>query len=595
MKHFPVAALLLLAAFVLGTAQNAHAQFGIKIGGGLSLPGFDPKKKLQEINNDVQRGMDKLLRNFGDNADAEKKAIDEAEAIAKKAEGDMGTALKVAGADYDVVAGNIAKLKASIPPARMQQACSAARAAIVAQHKTGKLATDAQLKALDDAAAKLTGVQGLDRAEKWWKEEAGRLRTENPLIAERAAEIQRKARQQEQSKQLKTVSGAANRALHAITEFLGKNDGPAGKDVMDALQAAIGAVKGASAQAAKYYEAQYQGYAVVNELRANDDAGAGVAKLLGGENAKSGASTGKALDVDFAGKQDWCYTAYVQWRNWTGGEKTERLELTAKAHGTLQHYGWWTQNTPYQRVVGVCLLKAAPLHLAAELTFAGSRNGVRYAVIGWPRDKLPMSQITYASVHVGDSCDPDAWLGMWTNPVPGSVLWVGNEPFLMASPDRAGQSWNTLRNASGSDNMRAQKNQLASKAPAKVAFKTQFSFRSCSREVSSAQHPDAIAFAKCANNMDKKYQPQYEKLDLKIKNPSSLKEWGDSKKALERLKEQEDKEWGNTCEAMQKGISKKMEAVFNKIVDTYTDKPFSDRLDRAGQLADENEADLEAR
>jgi hypothetical protein len=95
--------------------------------------------------------------------------------------------------------------------------------------------------------------------------------------------------------------------------------------------------------------------------------------------------------------------------------------------------------------------------------------------------------------------------------------------------------------------------------------------------------------------MDKKYDPQFEKLDLKIKNPSSLKEWGDSKKALERLKEQNDKEWNTTCAAIEKGIHKKLEAAFTKIVDTYTDKPFSDRLDRAGQLADENEADFDAR
>ena len=60
------------------------------------------------------------------------------------------------------------------------------------------------------------------------------------------------------------------------------------------------------------------------------------------------------------------------------------------------------------------------------------------------------------------------------------------------------------------------------------------------------------------------------------------------------MKDQEDKEWRTTCEAKENGIKKKMEAVFNKIVDTFTDKPFSDRLDRAGQLADENEADLDA-
>ncbi|MBI5609193.1 MAG: hypothetical protein HY902_09980 [Deltaproteobacteria bacterium] len=574
-------------------AGPAMAEFRLSLGG--SIPGFDPKKKLQEINNNVQAGMDKLPRNYGENPDAEKKAIDEAEAIAKKAEGDMGPTLKVAGADYDTVANNIAKLKAAIGPARLQHACSVARAAILAQHKAGKLASDAQLKALDDAAAKLVGVAGLDRAAAWWKDEAARLRQENPQIAERAAEIQRKARQQEQSKQLRKVSGDANRALAAVSEFLQKNDAPVAADLLGKLQAATAAVKGASAQAAKYYEAQLLDFSVVNAMRSGDDPGPAVAKLLGGESIKSGATTGKTLEVDFAGKQDWCYTVYVHWKGWTGGEKIDGFNLDGKGHGALQHYGWWPQNSPYQRVTGACLLKPSALHVSAALTFAGSKNGLRYAVVGWPRDKLPMSQVTYASVHVGDSCDPDAWLGMWTNPVPGSVVWVGNEPFLMSSPDRAGQSWNTLRNASGNDNMRAQKQQLSSKAPGKVAFKTQFSFRGCSRDLRYAEYPEAVAFAKCANNMDKKYGPQYDKLDLKIKSPSSLKEYGDSKKALERLKEQEGREWDSTCQPIENGIKKKMEAVFNKIVDTYTDKPYTDRLDRAGQLADENEADFDAR
>ena len=571
---------------------SAHAQFGIKLGGGIKVPGFDPEKKLQEINSAVQQGFEKLPRQYGDNAVNEKKAVDEAEAVAKKAEGDMSSALKISG-NYDTVAANIAKLKAAIPNARLQVACSTARGPILAQHKSGKLATDAQLKALDEAVAKLAGVAGLEQADTWWKQEAGRLREENPKIAERAAEIQRKARQEEQSKNLKKVSGDANRATHAIREFLEKNEGAAGSDLMGKLQSAIGAVKGASPQAAKYYEAQLLSFQVINALRSSDDAGPAVAKVLGGESVKSGATTGKSLEIDFAGKQDWCYSVYAQWKGWAGTEKLDKFEISAKSHGTLQHYGWWG-DVPYQRVTGVCLLKAAPLHVGAELTFAGSKNGVRYAVVGWSRDKLPMSQATYASVHVSDHCDPDAWLGMWTNPVPGSLLWVGNEPYLMSSPDRAGQSWNTLRNVAGGDNMRAQKNQLSSKAPAKVAFKTQFEFHHCSRDPKDAEYPEAVEFAKCAQNMDKKYGPQYEKLDLKIKNPSSLKEWGDSKKALERLKDQEDKEWRTTCEAKENGIKKKMEAVFNKIVDTFTDKPFSDRLDRAGQLADENEADLDA-
>lgn len=594
MRNNRLAYLLFAAALTLTVATPALAQFGLKIGGNVSLPGFDPKKKLQEINNNVQAGMDKLPRSYGENPEAEKKAIDEAEAIAKKAEGDMGTSLKIAGADYDAVAGNIAKLKAAIPPARLQHACSAARGAVVKEHKAGKMASDAQLQALDEAIAKVAAAPGLEKAATWWKEEAARLRTENPLIAERAAEIQRKARAAEQSKQLRKVSGDANRALAAIAEFLSKNDGPAAAELMGKLQAALGAVKAASPQAAKYYEAQLLAYGVVNELRNSDDPGPAVAKLVGGESVKSGVTSGKTLEIDFAGKQDWCYTVYAQWKGWTGGEKMERLELTSKGHGTLQHYSWYTQNTPYQRVTGACLLKNAAIRVESELTFAGSKNGVRYAVVGWPRDKMPMSQATYASVHVGDSCDPEAWLGMWLNPVPGSVLWVGSEPYLMSSPDRAGQSWNSLRTAAGGE-IRAQKQQLSSKAPGKVAFKSQFNPPRCSRDLRYAQAPESVAFAKCAANMDKKYDPQFEKLDLKIKNPSSLKEWGDSKKALERLKEQNDKEWNTTCAAIEKGIHKKLEAAFTKIVDTYTDKPFSDRLDRAGQLADENEADFDAR
>lgn len=594
MKHISTVTLaILVSVLALSWAVPAAAQFGFKLGGGVKLPGFDPKKKLQEINTDVQRGMDKLPRQFGENAAAELKAIDEAEAVAKKAEGDMGSSLKIAGADYDVVAGNIAKLKTSIGNARLQQACSAARGAVLAQHKVGKMASAAQLQAMDDTTAKLGAAPGMESAVTWWKQEGVRLRAENPKIEERAAEIQRKARQQEQTKQLAKVSGDANRAVKAIDEFLDKNDTPAGSELMGKLQAAIGQVKAASPQAVKYYEGKLTAFQVTNALRESDDAGPALAKVLDGQSVKSGASTGKALEIDFAGKQDWCYTIYTQWKGWTGGEKIDNFDVSAKSHGTLQRYGWW--GAPYQRVSGVCMLKAAPVHVGMGLTFAGSKNGVRYAVVGWPREKLPMSQTTYASVSVGDRCDADAWLGMWTNPIPGSVIWVGSEPFLMSSPDRAGQSWNTLRDVSGGDGVRAQKSQLSSKAPAKVAFKTQFNFHSCTRDPKDAEHPDTLAFAKCAQNMDKKYGPQYEALDLKIKNPSSLREWGDSKKALERLKDQESKEWDKTCQSMENGIKKKMEATFNKIVDKYTDKPFSDRLDRAGQLADEDEADLGAR
>jgi len=584
---------LVAVAFVAFAPADAFAQFGFKI----NVPGVkDPKQKLREIDQMVRDAEQKLPRQYGENPDKEKQAIAGAEAALKKAEGEMSGPLKLAGGDYDKVVGHINNVKAQIALARVQNKCSATRLEILKQHKVGKKASDGQIKAFDDAISALAAALGGKDASilKWWQDQAAQLKAENPKVEERAAELQRKARQQEQAKLVRQVSGEANRAHGAISEFLQKNDGEIPAAQLAALKSAADKVTVASPQAAKYYYAEHAMFSAINALRASDDPGPGVAKVFGGDNVKSGVSSGKKLEVQFAGKDDWCYTVYTHWKNWTSGERVDHFDLDAKGHGTLQHYGWYRQNAQYMKIAGACLNKSATVHIEADLTFAGSRNGLRYAVVGWPRAKLPVSQATYAGVWIRDTCDTDAWLSMWKNPVPGSLVYVGAEPFLMDSPDRAGQSWTSLRTATYGST-RAKKDSLSSKAPPKIAFKTQFHFTGCTKDIKTAEHPDTVAYVKCGIAHWKKYDPQYDRLNSKIKNPSSLKEWGDSKKALERLQEQDGKEWQRNCGSIEQKIKKRWEATFNKIVDMYTDKPQSDRLDRAGQLADEDEVDTSVR
>lgn len=344
---------------------------------------------------------------------------------------------------------------------------------------------------------------------------------------------------------------------------------------------------------ARYYAHMLTSYRLENAWRGpeNDTAGR-IANVLGADVTTSGTLRDKDKTASFAFKADneKCYVAFLRFATSTGAEKLDDFAWSAGNNltGNLQRFHMWgRQGGPWERTVGFCTTKEAQVTGSGKLTFAGTKNGLRYVVVSTARAKLPLYVATYMSADYGDPCDTDSWLSLWTNPVPGSIVYAGSEPFLVTSPDRSGV-WITAANVTLQNSVRLQKPNLTQTPPKPVKVATQFRMPGCLKLSKNTTSADSTKLAKCYEGIEKRYDPQYDALERQRDAAVSYTGRRAAIAAIERLNDAYDRDVERQCKPIEKQIAKKWEATYNKIVDTYVDSPYQSPIDRAGEMAMQN-------
>ncbi len=602
-RRLLVTLLLCAPSLTLALPGTAHADWGIKLQlpGGVKTPTFgeDPGKRRQrfeEARREINKADGMFPRNYGEDPQAEKDALDKAEAqiaIAKKL---LTDDLAPVGDEYKREKADLTAMEVRLKLDRLVVGCSAARKAVTDVHRTGKPAPDKLLADFDAATKKLDAALAPEqkKVSQFWIDEAARLRKINPEVKPMGGqqdEARTPSEKAKYEKAMKDVSRAANTFVNEIDRVAKAGDEPIAQGRLDELSAAADKVKAVDAKAYRYYAHMLTTYKIENAWRGDDKATAKtIADLLGGEVTSAGMTDGKKLAVQWTAKKGWCYTAMMRFKSSTGQEKIEHLEIDGKGgNSSLQYFGIWPRQLKWERQDGVCATKDTPVTLSGELVFAGTRNAVRYAVVGHPKEKFPLYLATYMSAHWGDACDTEAWFSLWADPIPGSIVYgPKGEPFLLTSPDRAGQSWNTLASATMQSSVRIQKKDLVQQPPKTVAFSTQFHFPGCPRD--RAKHPDSIKLAKCHQSIDQKYQKPWDAAVAEKAGAPTPGAYKAAQAKLDRLKEQDANDRTKQCDPIEAAISKKWEAMFNKIVDFYADHAYVSPIDRAGELFAQDEA-----
>jgi len=161
-----------------------------------------------------------------------------------------------------------------------------------------------------------------------------------------------------------------------------------------------------------------------------------VATKLGGTLVASGAAK-DVLKIDLKAKKGWCYTIFV---SPTQGEPQlgDFTWSLPKKHTHVQRY------YKMDHVEGACVTEDTALRGERKVTFAGSVPRLRYAVVGWPKSAFPAHQFVGMYLAMPDPCDAVAWRNIWTDPVPGTLLYWGSQPVLVESQDRD-SIWVTVR------------------------------------------------------------------------------------------------------------------------------------------------------
>lgn len=160
----------------------------------------------------------------------------------------------------------------------------------------------------------------------------------------------------------------------------------------------------------------------------------GVARKLGGTLVASGAVK-DALKVEFKAKKGWCYSIFIS--------PTQGQPQLGDFTWSLPKKQTHVQRYYKLNVEGACVTEDTTLRGERSVTFAGSAPRLRYAVVGWAKPAFPAHQFVGMYLAMPDPCDSVAWRNIWTDPVPGTLLYWGSQPILVESQDKD-SIWVTL-------------------------------------------------------------------------------------------------------------------------------------------------------
>ncbi|NUP09211.1 MAG: hypothetical protein HOW73_24435 [Polyangiaceae bacterium] len=321
-----------------------------------------------------------------------------------------------------------------------------------------------------------------------------------------------------------------------------------------------------------------------------------LAGLLGGKAHAQGELTGKdkPQSFKFKAEEGKCYTVLLRMKS-AGGEEDKMTEFfldAGKDNSSLQRFDMDQRRTrgaglmrqlskSYTR--GACALKTTEVTGTVEMKYAGTQNGLRYVVVETPREKLSQYIALEMQPRLADSCDVDGWTNMWTNPLPSSVLYGSDAPFIPYEVRQAEEMWMTAWSAENGE-VRVKRKDLSSAAPKQLKFDDKPRFRGCPKELKYAHSADGLKVAQCYDRLNKKFDPQFDAAQKARNNAAGILAEIAADRRMTQLNNQYADEEERTCKKIEADVAKKFDAAYNKIVDFYRSTPVKNTFDRGTEL-----------
>lgn len=342
--------------------------------------------------------------------------------------------------------------------------------------------------------------------------------------------------------------------------------------------------------AGEYYLHQATWLRAAAALQQND--AASVASQLGGALTSNG-DAGRELTAAIKAKPDTCYTVVGLFRAYTGVEKVASREVEGPA--SLRAY---TVDVKPKALVtqGFCATSAATHTVRIKSSFAGTSNGLRYAVVEHPRAALPMVVARSLDLELPDRCDADAWETAVLKPIPGTIGWRGRELSLILNNELGNNSANCawlIDNGSRLSMGRMCFDDIGDFAakPAEGALVfPPFALNRCPGKSETGRLPRGEVSRKllaCEATIEKKYEKAWDEVDARRRaadrrSTASFK-WVDTgaEAKAEQLRAAWDKDYAKLCKPLYTDARAKVEARYNKIVDALRATPVEESSGRA--------------
>lgn len=196
------------------------------------------------------------------------------------------------------------------------------------------------------------------------------------------------------------------------------------------FEANIRQIETLSEGAAWSLRAELAGIKLVRAWQTESDPASVIAAQLGGTLESKGQTSGTKLDIKVKGAAERCYLVVGTFASQADTSGISGFTWTVAGDRQVQEF----HIKPFPALAeGFCTLsKAETVTAHADLTFAGTKNGVRYAVVSFGRDQIPADLSAHFVLERGDQCDPAYWEAIWTHPIAGTLAYAGGrEPVLV--------------------------------------------------------------------------------------------------------------------------------------------------------------------
>lgn len=344
--------------------------------------------------------------------------------------------------------------------------------------------------------------------------------------------------------------------------------------VPEELMAALESARARSQQvgdesSVAFLDRRLQTYRFIAGMLALEQGDAGPIKAaLGGKLEKQGVLPNKHAKLTITVKRGRCYTVAMKWKRPTGTERERDYAWTASKPGSIQRYGIRHTHSSLPQQHGLCATADTQATLRVEHAASGSKPRLQYVVMSWEKSELPLDQVIYAQVRWADVCSAQPWQKLWLDPIPGSIVFVDNEPLLVSSISvrTAGL---ILHNASGGQ-VGGRLAEIRDQPKGPIRFRTQFSMPTCS-EAKWAETATSRRAAKCHEVIDRKYDKLSAAAQRRADAARSVAGIQAAQRKLASLGTAEGKARRSKCGALDRKLNAEVERAFNTIVDHYAD------------------------
>lgn len=552
-------------------------------------------KKLELFNDDLKRGFSALEGGWGADPAAEGKRIEKANGIAKQIGAALTADLESAGEPYQRVRQNLTALQGEIANARLAHTYSLAEARVRAAHKAGKPASEEDLKALQDAVKQLK-----ERTGAGWQATVAHFETRTTRIEKdrrtlAGASVAAPAAATEAAPPAAGLADAmkeANRQRRTLVRYLEDNETPIPEEMLTKFREAAARVSALSERAGRYYTTVYRAFLVANAWRQPDEeAFTTLPNLYQGELLGQGTSK-RRVKVSLNAPDGWCFAVAMSLRSFSGSEGLKDVEWKHQDRSaTVQRFDLPHTGPGWQQLQGACPSQPGKLTFIAKVE-GDRKTEVRWLAVGWPKETFPLFVSEYMRLLPPDRCDDESWYRSWTHPIPGALVYVGQEPHLLLDAERPPRDEVVVLSVVG-ERKKVKKSALTSKAPDKRAFATKFAWTGC--PVVEDATGEAKKLQRCLERVEKKYAKNIQREEGRLERAATDSTRERIDKRIEALRAKEDADREAKCDPIGERIREQAKRTYDRIVDLHLDNPVITPKDRADQLKAEQEADPELR